>query len=93
MENTQDFLNALTIALVLAFATLIMFDFFAGLVDLWNQFDNHVPKVQHRLPPMPNVQRTATLPYLKMASKVVKINRPSCTGTASNKVCDSLGRN
>ncbi len=86
MESTQDFLNALTIALVLAFATLIMFDFCSGLVDLWNQLDNHVPKVQYQLPPMPDVQRTTTFPYLKMVSEVVQINRPSSTDIASNKV-------
>jgi hypothetical protein len=45
MENTQDFLNALTIALVLAFASLIILDLFA---DLWNQLDNHESKVQYQ---------------------------------------------
>jgi hypothetical protein len=86
MENTQDLLNALTIALVLAFATLIILDFLAGLVDLWKQLDNHESKVQHRLPYKPKTQRTVTFPYLKSVSEVVEIKIPSCTDIASNNV-------
>lgn len=67
MENTQEFLNALTIALVFAFATLIMFDFFAGLVDLWHRSGCSLPQ-------QPEPEINATLPYLKLVSKVVQIN-------------------
>ncbi len=85
MENTQDFLNALAIALVLAFASLIMLDLFTGLVDLWNQLDNHESKVQYQLPHKLEMQKTVTLPYLKIASKVVQ-NTPSFTNIAANNV-------
>lgn len=67
MENTQDFLNALTIALVLAFAALMGFDFFAGLVDLWHRSGCSLPQ-------KPEPEINATLPYLKLVSKVVEIN-------------------
>jgi hypothetical protein len=107
MENTQDFLNALTITLVLAFGSLIMLDLFTGLVDLWNQLENHKSQVQYQLPHKLETQGTATkeaeywacspcslppsplpfltLPYLKIASKVVK-NTPSFTNIAANNV-------
>jgi hypothetical protein len=85
MENTQDFLNALTITLILAFASLIMLDLFTGLVDLWNQLDNHESQVQYQLPPKLDTQRNITLPYLKIAREVVQ-NIPSFTGTAANNV-------
>jgi hypothetical protein len=85
MENTQDFLNALAIALVLAFASLIMLDLFTGLVDLWNQLDNHESKLQYQLPHKLETQRNITLPYLKIAREVVK-NIPLCADIAANNV-------
>jgi hypothetical protein len=60
MENTQDFLNLLTITLVLAFAALITFDFFSGLVDLWNQ----PGKAIYSLPRKLETERTSTLPLI-----------------------------
>ncbi len=74
MESTQDFLNALTIALVLAFATLIMFDFFAGLVDLWKQAGNYNSIAVQSLSQKPPTYRTNTLPYLKPVSEIVRVN-------------------
>jgi hypothetical protein len=85
MENTQDFLNALTITLVLAFGSLIMLDLFTGLVDLWDQLDNHENEVQHQLPHKLKIQRNVTLPYLKIARDVVK-NTPSFTNIAANNL-------
>ncbi|PAX56123.1 hypothetical protein [Brunnivagina elsteri] len=85
MENTQDFLNVLTITLVLAFVSLIILDLFTGLVDLWNQLDNHEIKVQHQLPHKLETRRNVTLPYLKIANEVVK-NISSCADIAANNV-------
>ena len=50
MENTQEFLNALTIALVLALTTLITFNFFVGLLGLWKQSGNYESKAVYSLP-------------------------------------------
>lgn len=90
MENTQDFLNFLTITLVLAFAALITFDFFNGLVDLWNQ----PGKAIYLLPRKLETERTSTLPYLKPVSKVVRVNyqRTVCitSNTANNVDIKSL---
>jgi hypothetical protein len=80
MENTQDFLNLLTIILVLAFAALITFDFFNGLVDLWNQ----PGKAIYPLPRKLETERTNTLPYLKPVSKVVRVNYQQADYIASN---------
>jgi hypothetical protein len=85
MENTQDFLNTLTIALVLAFGSLIILDLLTGLVDLWNQLDNHESQVQYQLPHKLDTHRNITLPYLKIAREVVK-NTPSFTDIAANNV-------
>jgi hypothetical protein len=85
MENTQDFLNALTITLVLAFGSLIILDLFTGLVDLWNQLDNHESQVQHQLAHKLETQRTVTLPYLKIAREVVQ-DIPSYAVIAANNV-------
>jgi hypothetical protein len=80
MENTQDFLNFLTITLVLAFAALITFDFFNGLVDLWNQ----PGKAIYLLPRKLETEKTSTLPYLKPVSKVVRVNYQQADYIASN---------
>ncbi len=80
MENTQDFLNLLTITLVLAFAALITFDLFAGLIDLWNQ----PGKAIYSLPCKLETERTNTLPYLKPVSKVVRVNYQRADCIASN---------
>ena len=80
MENTQDFLNLLAITLVLAFATLITFDFLTGLIDLWNQ----PGKAMYSLPRKLETEKTNTLPYLKPVSKVVRVNYQQADTIASN---------
>ncbi|MEA5574573.1 hypothetical protein [Calothrix sp. UHCC 0171] len=42
MENTQIVLNALIVALMFAFLLLILFDFCAGLINLWNSQNQHL---------------------------------------------------
>ncbi len=84
MENTQEFLNALTIALVLAFTTLITFNFLVGLVDLWKKSGNYESKAVDSLPCNPETSRINTLPYLKPVSKIVRINQQFANDIASN---------
>jgi hypothetical protein len=84
MENIQEFLNALTIALVLAFTTLIIFNFFVGLLDLWKLSGNtSESKAVDSLTRNPETSRINTLPYLKPVSKVV-INKQLADDIASN---------
>lgn len=84
MENTQEFLNALNITLVLAFTTLITFNFCVGLIDLWKQSGNYKSKAVDSLPRNPETSRINTLPYLKPVSKVVLINQQLADNIASN---------
>jgi hypothetical protein len=84
MENTQEFLNALSITLVLAFTTLITFNFCVGLIDLWKQSGNYKSKVVGSLTRNPETSRINTLPDLKPVSKVVLINQQLADNIASN---------
>jgi hypothetical protein len=90
MENTQDFLNLLTITLILTFAALITFDFFNSLVGLWNQ----PGKAIYPLPRKLETEKTNTLPYLKPVSKVVWVNYQQAdyitSNTANNVDIESL---
>ena len=88
MQDTQDFFNVLTIALVLAFITLILLDFFAGLLDLWNQLDKKESKAIDLLAHKLEAQRTTALPYLKPTSKLIHIKIPSSDYIALNKTND-----
>jgi hypothetical protein len=85
MENTQEFLNALTIALVLAFTMLIILNLFAGLWDLWKQSGNtSFSKAVKSLTHNQEAERINSLPYLKPVSKIVRINTQLADSIASN---------
>ncbi len=73
MQNTQEFLNTLTIAVVLVIATLIMLDFFAGLVNLWTQLNKQEIHTINSLPHKPKQSKASTFPCLKRTSKFVQI--------------------
>jgi hypothetical protein len=94
MQDIQNFLNTVTIALVLAFITLILLHFFAGVVDLWNQSGNCEIKPVSSLPHKSETARNTFLPYLKPTSKIVQINisKPDfiASNTANNLDTESL---
>jgi hypothetical protein len=74
MENTQEFLNVLAIALVLAFTILITIDLFAGLVNLWNQPGDDNCIALHSLPHEAETEKTDTLLDLKPVSQLLQVN-------------------
>lgn len=82
MQDTQEFLNTLTILFVLAIATLILLDFFAGLVNLWIQLNKQKIQVVNSLPHTLEPKKTTTLPYLKPINKFVHTT-PEADYTAS----------
>ncbi|BAY93664.1 MULTISPECIES: hypothetical protein [unclassified Tolypothrix] len=85
MENTQEFLNALMIALVLAFTTLIILNLFVGLWDLWKQSGKtSFSKAVQSLTRNQEAERINSLPYLKPVSKIVRIKTQLADSIVSN---------
>ncbi|MDJ0733558.1 MAG: hypothetical protein QNJ47_05620 [Nostocaceae cyanobacterium] len=85
MQDIQELLNALTIALILAFTTLMLLDLFADLVNLWTQLDKKKIQAVNSLPQKPEIEQATSLPYLKKTNKFVPINTPTTNSLASTK--------
>ena len=70
MENTQIVLNVLIIGLIFALAILMLFDFCAGLINLWSYKSNNPNSLSSKS----NTETNGTLVNLKPVTKVARIN-------------------
>jgi hypothetical protein len=80
MENTQIALNALIIALMLAFVLLILFDFCVGLLNLWDSQNQHLIASSSQS----KIEENPTLPKLQPIVK--QLNAPKSEYIATNNV-------